>query len=124
MDQSQALIAFAAMSQETRLGIVRLLVRAGHDGLPAGEIAERMKVSPSNMSFHLKELERAGLIGSRREARSIIYAADYPGLAALVRFLLEDCCSGRAEVCGPVLSAPRCAPAPSRRSRRKEKADA
>jgi len=111
MLERQALFAFAALSQQTRLRIVRLLVGAGADGMPAGEIAEKMSVSPSNMSFHLKELERAGMIASRREARSIIYAADYDGLAGLIRFLMEDCCSGRPEVCGTVLAAPCCATA-------------
>jgi DNA-binding transcriptional ArsR family regulator len=124
MNQSQALGAFAALAQETRLGIVRLLVRAGQEGLAAGEIAEKMKVSPSNMSFHLKELERAGLVKSQRAARSIIYAANYNGLTGLIRFLMEDCCSGRAEVCAPVLAAPRCAPASPRTPRRKEKVNA
>ena len=108
MDERQALKSFAALSQETRLRIVRVLVRAGEVGMAAGEIAETMGVSPSNMSFHLKELEGAGMVSSRREARSIIYSADYPGLSGLIRFLMEDCCSGRREVCEPVLNAPCC----------------
>lgn len=84
--------------------------------MAAGEIAESMEVSPSNMSFHLKELETAGLLTSRREARSIIYSADYMALGGLIRFLMEDCCSGRREVCEPVLAAPCCqSPKPSKR---------
>ena len=94
MDERQALSSFAALSQETRLGIVRMLVVAGPEGLAAGLIAERMGVSPSNVSFHLKELERAGLILQRRESRSILYSANYDSLADLVKFLMEDCCAG------------------------------
>ena len=108
MEERQALTAFAALSQETRLRIVRLLVRAGPDGVPAGAIAESVKVSPSNVSFHLKELERTGMIASRREARSIIYAADYETLGGVIRFLMEDCCAGRPEICAPLLAAPCC----------------
>lgn len=94
MDQRQALSSFAALSQETRLSIVRALVVAGPEGLAAGVIAERMGVSATNVSFHLKELERAGLISQRRESRSIIYSASYEALADLVKFLMEDCCAG------------------------------
>jgi ArsR family transcriptional regulator len=114
MKASQALDAFAALSQETRLGIVRLLVRAGPDGLSAGAIADAAKVSASNVSFHLKELEHAGLIEARREARSIIYSADYETLRDLIGFLMKDCCGGRPEICAPVLADPCCAPAKSR----------
>jgi ArsR family transcriptional regulator, arsenate/arsenite/antimonite-responsive transcriptional repressor len=101
MDESQALFAFGALSQETRLRILRMLVISGEGGLPAGTIAERAEVSPSNMSFHLKELERAGLVSQRRESRSIIYTADYNALRGLIRFLMEDCCAGKPEICAP-----------------------
>jgi len=94
MDDRQALLSFAALSQETRLGIIRTLVVAGREGLAAGAIAERMGVSPSNVSFHLKELERAGLISQRRESRSLIYVANYQPMADLIKFLMEDCCAG------------------------------
>jgi ArsR family transcriptional regulator, arsenate/arsenite/antimonite-responsive transcriptional repressor len=94
MDERQALASFAALSQETRLAIVRTLVVAGPHGLAAGLIAERMGVSPSNVSFHLKELERSGLIMQRRQSRSIVYSASYDALADLVTFLMEDCCAG------------------------------
>jgi DNA-binding transcriptional ArsR family regulator len=103
MKQSQALLSFAALSQDTRLAILRLLVREGRDGLAAGAIAETVGVSPSNLSFHLKELERAGLIAARREARSIFYSADYSALRGLIAFLTEDCCAGRREICGPAV---------------------
>lgn len=108
MDESQALLGFAALSQETRLRVLRHLVQAGPDGLAAGVIAAAMDVSPSNLSFHLKELERAGLIAQRRAARSIIYAANYDALGGLIRFLMEDCCSGRVEICGPAIANVTC----------------
>lgn len=100
METHQALAAFAALSQETRLRIVRLLVTAGPDGLAAGAVAEAVGASSSTVSFHLSHLERAGLIASRREARSIIYSAAYPALSGLIAFLMHDCCQGRPEVCG------------------------
>jgi DNA-binding transcriptional ArsR family regulator len=98
MDERQALSSFAALSQETRLAIVRSLVVAGPEGLAAGVIAERMGVSATNVSFHLKELERSGLISQRRESRSIIYSASYDALADLVKFLMEDCCAGHPAI--------------------------
>ena len=101
MKERQALSAFAALSQETRLRILRGLVVAGDEGLPAGLIAEQVGVSASNVSFHLKELETAGLVHARREGRSILYAADHGTLSDLIRFLLEDCCSGRLDPCLP-----------------------
>jgi DNA-binding transcriptional ArsR family regulator len=113
MDESQALDCFAALSQETRLGIVRLLVKAGEDGVAAGAIAEDIGVSASNVSFHLKELERAGLIVQRRESRSIIYAANYDGLRHLIDFLMKDCCGGRPEICAPALAST-CKPSPAK----------
>lgn len=104
MLERQALDAFGALSQKTRLRIVRLLVQAGSAGIAAGAIGEAVGASPSNVSFHLGHLERAGLIASRREARSIIYSADLAGLSDLIRFLMEDCCGGRPEVCAPVIA--------------------
>ena len=108
MDERQALSAFGALSQETRLKIVRMLVVAGPDGLAAGTIAERVEVSPSNVSFHLKELERAGLVAQRREARSILYSAAFDALGGLVKFLMEDCCGGNPEMCAPALVVAAC----------------
>lgn len=105
MEERQALAAFAALSQETRLRIVKLLVAAGPDGMASGAIAEAAGVSASNVSFHLKELAQAGLASTRREARSIIYVADYAGLSALLAFLMRDCCQGRPEVCAPAVTA-------------------
>lgn len=110
MDERQALSAFGALSQETRLRILRLLVVAGPDGIAAGAIAEGVEVSASNVSFHLKELERAGLVSARRNSRSIVYSAAYEQLTGLIRFLMEDCCSGRPEICAPAIAAPCCSP--------------
>lgn len=103
MNRSQARDCFAALSQDTRLAIVRLLVKAGERGIAAGALAEKLGVSASNVSFHLKELENAELIAQRREARSIIYAANYAALRGLIAFLMEDCCGGRPEICAPAL---------------------
>jgi DNA-binding transcriptional ArsR family regulator len=118
MDRSQARACFAALAQDTRLAIVRLLVKAGDGGVAAGAIAVEVGVSASNVSFHLKELEHAGLVVQRREARSIIYAADYGGLRDLIGFLMEDCCGGHPEICAPAL-APACKPAAKPAPRRK-----
>lgn len=115
MDESQARECFAALSQETRLRIVRLLVMASADGMAAGAVADEMGVSASNVSFHLKELERAGLIAQRREARSIIYAADYAALGGLIDFLMKDCCAGKPEICAPLLTSANCKPATTRK---------
>lgn len=119
MEEQQALTAFAAMAQETRLHIVRLLIKAGPEGMAAGTIANAAGVSPSNISFHLKELERAGLVSARRASRSIFYSADYDAFARLIRFLTEDCCGGRPEICKPLGMFAGCIeaePAPSRKT--------
>lgn len=113
MDERQALSAFGALSQETRLRLLRVLVIAGPDGIAAGALAEQVEVSASNVSFHLKELERAGLVTARRDSRSIVYSAEYNALTGLIRFLMEDCCSGRPEICTPAL-APGCCAADAR----------
>ena len=101
MNQSQARIAFGALSQETRLEIIRLLVRAGTEGLSAGNVAAAVHASASNVSFHLKELEHSGLVSARRESRSIIYSASYEALRQLIDFLMKDCCADHAEICAP-----------------------
>ncbi len=87
------------MAQPTRLAVFRLLVREGPQGLPAGEVAEKVGVQPATLSFHLAQLERAGLLVSKRQSRQIFYAADFTAMRSLVGFLLDDCCHGRPEIC-------------------------
>ncbi|RYH00090.1 MAG: transcriptional regulator [Alphaproteobacteria bacterium] len=100
MQEKNALSGFAAIAQETRLRIIRLLVTAGADGMAAGAITEALATaSAPRVSFHLTHLEHAGLIESRRDGRSIIYSAVFPALSDLVAFLMKDCCSGHCEVC-------------------------
>lgn len=97
--------ALSALSQETRLETFRLLVRCGDDGLPAGDIARALEIPHNTMSSHLAILSNAGLVNSRREGRSIIYSIDFAGVRHLMSFLMEDCCQGRPEVCGPALDS-------------------
>jgi ArsR family transcriptional regulator len=99
MKSSQAVASLGALAQETRLSLFRRLVAAGPEGLAAGALAEFLKVAPPTLSFHLKELESAGLIRQRREGRSIIYTAQYEKMRALLSYLMEDCCKGRPEIC-------------------------
>ncbi|MCP5278950.1 MAG: helix-turn-helix transcriptional regulator [Thiobacillus sp.] len=100
-DLHSAVRALAALAQETRLAAYRVLVRAGEQGLPAGEIATELGVPPATLSFHLKELAHAGLVTSRNEGRFVIYAADYAVMTGLIGFLSEECCAGRPELCLP-----------------------
>lgn len=100
MDDRSAVAALLALAQETRLSVFRLLVGAGPSGLPAGSIAERLDVPPSTLSFHLKELERSGLVRSWRRARQIFYAAEFETMRRLLAFLTEECCGGHPEICG------------------------
>jgi len=98
MDDRTALAALGALAHETRLAVFRLLVAAGPAGLPAGSIAEAVGVVASTLSFHLKELDRAGLVHSRRRQRQVIYAADVERIGRFLAYLTEDCCGvgGRA----------------------------
>jgi arsenate reductase len=100
MESSLAALAFAALGQETRLDLMRALLAAGPNGLAAGEIAARLAVAPSTLSFHLRALEQAGLIGATRQGRQLIYAAQVDRLRALVAFLAEGCCGGDPARCG------------------------
>lgn len=102
MEASEAAAAFAALSQETRLDLMRLLIAEGATGLPAGEIATRLAVPSSTLSFHLAALERAGLTQSTRQGRQIVHAARLIGLRRLLGFLTETCCAGRPELCGDI----------------------
>jgi ArsR family transcriptional regulator, arsenate/arsenite/antimonite-responsive transcriptional repressor len=96
MESQSVIKALGALAQEHRLAAFRLLVEAGSAGLPAGVIAERLGLVPSSLSFHLAQLANAGLVSQRRESRSIIYAADYAAMGALMGYLTENCCAGDA----------------------------
>lgn len=99
METQTALIALSALAQETRLAIFRRLVRTGPAGETAGSIAEGLATPAPTLSFHLKELERAGLIMQRREGRNLIYATNFGGMRDLLSFLMKDCCAGHPEIC-------------------------
>ena len=105
MKEKQALSCLSAIAHETRLAVFRLLVQQGPEGMPAGEIALRLSVPSPTLSFHLKELERAGLIQAKRQQRQIIYATDYAGMRALIDFIMRDCCQGHPELCGGMNAA-------------------
>jgi DNA-binding transcriptional ArsR family regulator len=108
MEEKNAIKAFAALAQEHRLTVFRLLVRHAPQGLPAGQIAAQVGVPSSTMSAHLAQLERAGLLRSWREQRRILYAVETEGVRQLVLFLTEDCCGGRPDLCGYSLPADAC----------------
>lgn len=103
MEIKQASDVFGALAQESRLAVLKQLIVAGPAGKAAGEIASSLSVPAPTMSFHLKELARAGLIHARKEGRSVIYAADYGGVRELIDFLLADCCGGDQRLCGPYI---------------------
>ena len=100
MENTTAVKAFAALAQESRLAIFRHLMGAGPGGLPAGEIAKAIGIGPTSLSFHLKELDRAGLVRQTRRGRFILYAIHVEGVRQLVDYLTRDCCGGRPELCG------------------------
>lgn len=100
MDNDDAAFAFAALGQGTRLDLLRALLAAGPNGMAAGEVAARLGVPPSTLSFHLRALEQAGLIAPTRQGRSLIYAAQVMRLRGLLGFLAEACCGGQPERCG------------------------
>lgn len=105
METHLAVGRLSALAQENRLAVFRLLVRAGAEGVAAGEIARSLGVAPNTLSAQLTVLANAGLVRSRRDGRSIIYFADYDGMSELLVFLMEDCCQGRSEVCVPLADA-------------------
>ena len=104
MEAKSAVRALAALAQETRLDVFRLLVEQGPSGMAAGEIAEQLAIAPATLSFHLKELTHAGLVTARHEGRFIFYAANFTAMNDLLAYLTENCCVAD---CGPGAS---CAP--------------
>jgi len=106
MESKHAIAAFAALAHETRLDLFRLLVRAGEDGMAAGDIAAALETAPSTLSHHLAQLERAELIASRRESRHIYYAIAVPAVRGLLGYLMENCCDNRPELCG-IMAVPK-----------------
>jgi ArsR family transcriptional regulator, arsenate/arsenite/antimonite-responsive transcriptional repressor len=102
METTQAVQSLGALAQETRLGIFRLLVQAGPEGMAAGQIGDKLDLAPATLSFHLAGLTRAGLARSRQEGRFVIYSADFQAMNALVGFLSKNCCGGRD--CAPAVS--------------------
>jgi DNA-binding transcriptional ArsR family regulator len=99
MDNKAAVTALAALAQETRLAVFRLLVEAGPSGIPVGAISDKLSVPGSTLSFHLKELGHAGLVVACQQGRSIIYTVDFERMAALMSFLTQNCCRGMPEQC-------------------------
>lgn len=105
MKKSSVVTSLGALAQETRLDIFRLLVQKGPEGMPAGEIGQRLGQPSPTLSFHLNQLRFAGLVTSRRESRSIIYSANFKAMSELLGYLTENCCGGQQESCSvPTLS--------------------
>lgn len=93
MDVQNALIAFDALSQETRLKVFRLLVQHGREGAPAGVLSDQLEIPHNTLSFHLSHMSNAGLVLSRKEGRSVIYTVDLVAFQDLLRFMVDDCCA-------------------------------
>lgn len=106
METNAAVNLLAALAQATRLAIFRLLIEAGPTGRAAGEIAHALHAAPATLSFHLKELTRAGLVVPRQDGRYIYYSADFERMGALIAFLTENCCVADGVACGPACGSP------------------
>ncbi|POF28477.1 ArsR/SmtB family transcription factor [Roseibium marinum] len=104
MEKEDALNALAALGQETRLDVFRLLVKAGKEGMTAGAISDALEVRPNTLSTHLGALSRSGLVQAERDGRSICYRANLETMRVLVTYLLQDCCGGNPELCAPFLN--------------------
>lgn len=123
METKLAVTALAALAQESRLSIFRLLVQAGPEGLPAGVIAQTLEIPGATLSFHLKELAYAGLTSSRQLGRFIYYSADFEQMAALMSFLTQNCCQGMPQECLSVVETALgrcCDPSPQRKTIRRK----
>jgi ArsR family transcriptional regulator, arsenate/arsenite/antimonite-responsive transcriptional repressor len=106
MKKPDAVAALAALAQENRLDVFRLLVKAGPKGMPAGSVADALDLAPNTLTFHFDRLRLAGLVTVRREGRSMIYAARFEVMNGLLGFLTENCCQGAAEACAPEACKP------------------
>ncbi|MFZ0679886.1 ArsR/SmtB family transcription factor [Candidatus Binatus sp.] len=106
MKKEKAIAALAALAQESRLEVFRMLVQSGPDGMPAGEIGARLGVPSPTLSFHLNHLRHAGLVTCKRDSRSIIYSADYKAMTDLISYLTENCCRGDVQQCAPAVCQP------------------
>jgi DNA-binding transcriptional ArsR family regulator len=106
METTDAVTALAALAQDNRLDVFRLLVQAGPEGMPAGEVANALGLAPNTLTFHFDRLRAAGLVTVRREGRSMIYAARFETMNALLAYLTENCCGGDAEACAPAACKP------------------
>src|SRR5579862_9863928 len=105
MKKDHAVAALAALAQDNRLDVFRLLVQAGPEGMPAGQVAHALGLAPNTLTFHFDRLRDAGLVTVRRDGRSMIYAARFETMNGLVGFLTENCCRGRADQCLPAGAA-------------------
>src|SRR5262245_20953055 len=115
MEKSSAVAALSALAQDNRLDVFRLLVEAGPEGMPAGEIADALGLAPNTLTFHFDRLRAAGLVSVRRDGRSMIYAARFETMNALLGYLTDNCCGGSPETCLP---SRRCKPAKAKQRRR------
>jgi ArsR family transcriptional regulator, arsenate/arsenite/antimonite-responsive transcriptional repressor len=115
MEKTDAVAALAALAQDNRLDIFRLLVQAGPDGMAAGQVAGRLKLAPNTLTFHFDRLRGAGLVTVRRDGRSMIYAAQFATMNGLVSYLTENCCQGASALCTTVECKP------SKPARKKER---
>jgi DNA-binding transcriptional ArsR family regulator len=106
MEKLDAIAALSALAQESRLDVFRLLVQTGPEGIPAGQIGERLGLPSATLSFHLNQLKQAGLVTFRREGRSLIYGAEYAAMNALLGYLTENCCQGDSAGCGVSTCSP------------------
>jgi len=113
MEKTDAVAALSALAQENRLAVFRLLVAAGPEGMPAGRVAQALDLASNTLTFHFDRLRMAGLVTVRRDGRSMIYAAQFQTMNALLGFLTENCCRGAADTCAPSV----CAPAKSKRAK-------
>ena len=116
MEKSDVIAALAALAQDNRLDAYRLLVQAGPGGMPAGQVSTALRLAPNTLSFHLDRLRQAGLVTVRRDGRSLIYAARYDSMNALIGYLTQNCCVGVDTEC----ASPGCAPAATQKQSRKK----